>query len=36
MDCDGKTGLPKRSLMKRLGMDAELAAFEKQAFKLPA
>jgi aldehyde:ferredoxin oxidoreductase len=36
MDWDGKTGLPKRSLMKRLGMDAELAAFEKQAFKLPA
>ena len=36
MDWDAKTGLPKRSLMKRLGMDKELATFERQAFPLPA
>ena len=36
MDWDGVTGLPTRSMMKRLGMGEELAAFEKQAFRLPA
>ena len=36
MEWDGKTGMPTRRLMKRLGMDAELASFEKQAFTLPA
>jgi hypothetical protein len=36
MEWDPETGLPTRKLMKRLGMDAELATFEKKAFPLPA
>ncbi|MEF2231133.1 MAG: aldehyde ferredoxin oxidoreductase N-terminal domain-containing protein [Pseudodesulfovibrio sp.] len=36
MEWDVETGLPTRKLLKRLGMEAELAAFEKKAFKLPA
>ena len=36
MDWDTETGLPKRSLMKRLGMSQELASFEEKAFALPA
>ncbi len=36
MDWDGATGLPTRSLLKRLEMEDVLATFEKRAFKLPA
>ncbi|MGE4422138.1 MAG: aldehyde ferredoxin oxidoreductase N-terminal domain-containing protein [Pseudodesulfovibrio sp.] len=36
MEWDEKTGMPTRRLMKRLGMDKELARFEKEAFALPA
>ena len=36
MDWDGETGLPKRSTLKRLGMDDVLARFESTAFRLPA
>lgn len=36
MGWDGQTGLPTRTTLKRLGMEDVLAAFEKQAFRLPA
>ena len=36
MGWDTKTGLPTRTTMKRLGMQAELASFEDKAFPLPA
>jgi aldehyde:ferredoxin oxidoreductase len=36
MGWDSKTGLPTRTTMKRLGMENEMAVFEKQSFRLPA
>jgi aldehyde:ferredoxin oxidoreductase len=36
MGWDVKTGLPTRSLLKKLGMQDVLASFEAQAFRLPS